>query len=93
MKENNTIQEVFDTLNDKQKKLIYTFVGYVIKTRRMPTILIDYETGYNLDKLDNHPLVIRILFNTFTDTQKQCVDAIVRDVYKRVNIAFMVEED
>lgn len=90
MNENNIVQEVFDTLNDEQKKLVCTFVDYVVKTRRMPTILIDYETGY---KLDNHPLVIRNLFNTFTDIQKLCVDAIVRDLYKRVNIAFMVEED
>lgn len=89
MKKNNTVQEVFDTLNNEQKKLVYDFVGYVTKTRRMPTILLHYETGY---KSGNYPLWLRNLFNTFTDIQKKCVDAIVRDVYERNNIAFMVEE-
>lgn len=91
MNENNTVQEVFDTLDDEQKKLVYALVGHVIKTRRMPTLLIHYESGNTYDNFVREPE--QDLFNTFTDIQKECADAIVRDTYKRINIAFMVEED
>lgn len=91
MCKNSTVQEVFDILDDEQKKLVYALVGHVTKTRRMPKLLIDYETGNVYGDFGSDPS--RNLFDTFTDIQKECADAIVRDMYKRINIAFMMGED
>lgn len=85
------VQEILSTLNDEQKKLFNALVGYVMKTRRMPTLLIHYETGYTYSNFGRDPE--QDLFDTFTDEQKICMDAIVRRLYVDVNIAFMVEED
>lgn len=85
------VQEILSTLNDEQKKLFNALVGYVIKTRRMPTLLINYETGDTDSNFGRDPE--QDLFDTFTDEQKICMDAIVRCRYVDVKIAFMVEEE
>lgn len=91
MNKNIAMQEVFDTLNDNQKKIVYALVGYVIKTRRIPSTIIHYETGNVYCDFVGDPY--RDVFDALTDIQKECVDAIVRYVYKHINTAFMIGED
>lgn len=42
MNENTTIQEIFDTLNDEQKRLAYFIVGWSIEHKKIHPLIKQY---------------------------------------------------
>ena len=68
--ENETVQDVFDTLTDKQKNVVYAIIG---------NLLEDQEDSDDMSHADesNEDETVEDVFNTLTDKQKNVVYAII----------------
>ena len=76
MNENEeTIQDVFDTLNEKQKQVVYAMIGMALEDAGGTAQHSDDDDGY-FEHADGEETV-QDVFNTLSEKQKQVVYAII----------------
>ena len=75
--EEETIQDVFDTLSDKQKDAVYAMIGMAMEDQELEQGDYYSEELYHADEEDNEDETVQDVFNTLTDKQKTVVYAII----------------
>lgn len=74
--EDETVQEVFNTLSDKQKQAVYALIGMAIEENGGNAKHSDYEDGlYHAD--DDSDETVQDVFDSLTDKQKTVVYALI----------------
>lgn len=75
--EDETVQEVFDTLTDKQKSAVYAMIGMALEDEEMQQSDDYSEDLYHADEEDDDDETVQDVFDTLTDKQKTVVYAII----------------
>ena len=74
--EDETVQEVFDTLSDKQKKAVYALIGMAMEDNGEAEHG-DYDYSEDLYHADDEDETVEDVFNSLTDKQKTVVYALI----------------
>ena len=75
--EDETVQDVFDTLTDKQKSAVYAMIGMALDDEEMQQSDESSEELYHADEEDDDDETVQDVFDTLTDKQKTVVYAII----------------
>lgn len=75
--EDETVQDVFETLTDKQKSAVYAMIGMALEDEEMKQSDESSEELYHADEEDDEDETVQDVFNTLTDKQKTVVYAII----------------
>lgn len=75
--EDETIQDVFDTLSDKQKDAVYAMIGMALEDNEAEHADNYSEELYHADEEDDEDETVQDVFDTLTDKQKTVVYAII----------------
>lgn len=72
MDNEETVQDVFDTLNEKQKTVVYALIGQALEDAGVQHSDEDYDDEY-IEHADDGEETIQDVFNTLNEKQKQVV--------------------
>lgn len=72
MDNEETVQDVFDTLNEKQKTVVYAIIGQALEDAGVQHSDDDYDDGY-IEHADDGEETVQDVFNTLNEKQKQVV--------------------
>ena len=75
--EDETVQDVFDTLTDKQKSAVYAMIGMALDDEEMQQSDESSEELYHADEEYDDDETVQDVFDTLTDKQKTVVYAII----------------
>lgn len=75
--EDETVQDVFETLTDKQKSAVYAMIGMALEDEEMKQSDEYSDDLYHADEEDDEDETVQDVFNTLTDKQKTVVYAII----------------
>ena len=74
-----TVQDVFDTLTEKQKTVVYAMIGQALEDGEAQHADYDYDDDYiyHADDEDDDDETVQDVFNTLSEKQKNVVYAII----------------
>ena len=72
-----TVQDVFDTLSEKQKTVVYALIGQALEDGEAKHADYDDEYMYHADEDDDDDETVEDVFNTLSEKQKNVVYAII----------------
>lgn len=75
--EDETVQDVFDTLSDKQKQAVYALIGMALDEKDGEAKHSDDEEEDAIEHADDSDETVQDVFDTLTDKQKTVVYALI----------------
>ena len=73
MDNEETVQDVFDTLNEKQKTVVYAMIGQALEDAGVQHSDDDYDDDGYIEHADDGEETVQDVFNTLNEKQKQVV--------------------
>lgn len=73
MDNEETVQDVFDTLNEKQKTVVYAMIGQALEDAGVQHSDDDYDDDEYIEHADDGEETVQDVFNTLNEKQKQVV--------------------